>query len=133
MKSGKILCLLGAGFFLIYGFLFAIFPTQFSEFVTGGIHSTSSSLIDMRATYGGMSIAIGLVLIILAIKIETLRTAVVCFLLLMTCMASTRSIGMFIDGSPNVVMYIYLFVELVVVALCLNWLRFPRNEKIISS
>ena len=82
MKNRKLLCLLGAGFFLIYGLLFAIFPAQFSEITTGNIHSTSSSLIDMRATYGGMSIAVGLVLMLLAIKKETLPTAVVFLFLL---------------------------------------------------
>ena len=96
---------------------------MFAGLVTDGVPSTASALIDMRATYGGMSIAVGILLAMFAIRQETLRSGIVMQALLMTCMASTRVIGMVLDGEPNVLMFIYLLLELVTMAICLRWLK----------
>ena len=116
------LTLIGAGFFVVYGVLFSTLPATFSALVTDSLPASSSSLIDMRATYGGMSIAVGIVLVMLSSNKETLRQAVVMLFLLMVCMASTRTIGMVADGDPNLVMYVYLILEVIAAALCLSWL-----------
>lgn len=128
MNFGKLLCLLGAGFFLIYGCLFAILPAMFASLVTDGIPSTPSAMIDMRATYGGMSIAVGVLLAMFAMKREDIRTGVVMLSLLMTCMASTRVIGILLDGEANILMFVYLFLELITVAVCLRWLKLVKAE-----
>ncbi|MDG1207503.1 MAG: DUF4345 domain-containing protein [Pseudomonadales bacterium] len=128
MKFGKWLCLLGAGFFVIYGCLFTILPATFASLVTDGVPTTATALTDMRATYGGMSIAVGILLAMFAMRKETLRSGIVALCLLMTCMASTRVIGMVVDGEPNALMFIYLLLELVAMAICLRWLKVVKAE-----
>jgi hypothetical protein len=59
---------------------------------------------------------------------ETLRSGIVALSLLMTCMASTRVIGMVVDGEPNTLMFIYLLLELVAMAICLRWLKVVKAE-----
>jgi hypothetical protein len=119
---GRILAFVGSGFFVLYGFAFAIAPFELAGLVTGGTPATSSGLIDMRSTYGGMSIAMGIVLALLAQRDNTLRTSIVALLVVMVAMATTRVAGFVIDGLPNSVMYIYLALESITGGLCLAWL-----------
>ena len=69
-------------FFVLYGAAFSVLPVEMASLVTGGSRSTPSGLIDLRATYGGMSIAVGITLLILGSRSELvslglLTTAVV--------------------------------------------------------
>jgi uncharacterized protein YjeT (DUF2065 family) len=66
MKFGKYLCLLNAVIFIVYGIFYMLVPAAMSTYVTESIPTTSSALIDMRAIYGGMAIAIGIVLALLS-------------------------------------------------------------------
>ena len=114
MNYPKRLVQLTAVFFIIYGLLFAIFPVATSLFVTGSAPNTPSGLIDLRATYGGMSLAAGIIMLTLAQNPATLRLALNRVILVMMAMATTRTIGIFLDGQPNGLMYIYLAAELLV-------------------
>ena len=127
MILGRVLVLVGAAFFTLYGLMFLVVPELVSEFVTGGAPPTASGVIDMRATYGGMSIAFGLCLLILALNAGTLHLSVIGLLVMMICMAAGRTVGMTIDGSPNMLMFVYLGLELLTVALCLMWLKFDAD------
>jgi hypothetical protein len=118
MKFARILLLLGSGIFALYGLLFAIAPVELARLVTGDAPSSPSALIDMRATYGGMSIAVGMILMLLALKEETIRIGVVSLLLVMVCMAATRIVGIAVDGDANIAMYFYLGLEIVAAVLC---------------
>ena len=66
----------------------------------------------MRATYGGMSIAVGVLLLLLSRSDP--RPGLVGVLVAMLCMAVTRTWGILIDGAGNNFMYVYLVLELVV-------------------
>ncbi len=46
--------------FMFYGTGFVLSPELLSQFVTGTIPASASGLIDMRATYGGISVAVGI-------------------------------------------------------------------------
>ena len=118
MKFARILLLLGSGVFALYGLLFSIAPVELARLVTGDAPSSPSALIDMRATYGGMSIAVGMILMLLALKEETIRIGVVSLLLVMVCMAATRIVGIAVDGDANIAMYFYLGLEIVAAVLC---------------
>jgi hypothetical protein len=111
---GKILVLLTGCFFAIYGLAFTLAPTEMSYFVTGGSTGTVSGLIDMRATYGGMSVAVGVLLVHLAKRSNSLPLALLATALVLLAMASGRIVGMVVDGEPNIMMYIYLGAELIV-------------------
>lgn len=113
MKIAKILVQLTAVFFLAYGLMFALCPGSLSGMVTGSVPSTTSGLIDMRATYGGMSIAVGLMMLLLANHQSTLRLGLLSVVVVLLGMASARTLGIIADGTPNNLMYAYLVAELV--------------------
>ena len=66
MKLQRILVWLNALFFLAYGALFILAPGWAAALVTDTRPGSASGLIDMRATYGGMSLAVGLLFALLA-------------------------------------------------------------------
>ena len=96
------------------------------EFVSDTLSSTSS-IIDIRATYGGMSIGVGSILYLLARGESTLRTGLLAVLLVMACMASARLYGIMVDGQPNGYMHLYLILALVAVGLSIVLLRKQKS------
>ncbi len=101
-------------FFVAYGLAFALAPLGMIVFVTGDYPQATSGVIDIRATHGGMSAAVGLAILALAWRRETLRHALALTALVLLAMAAGRVLGMVLDGSPNVIMYLFLAAELVV-------------------
>jgi len=63
----------------------------------------------MRSTYGGMSIAVGILLFL--VSRTHLKLGLSGVLIMMASMAITRTCGIFIDGSANNLMFIYLALE----------------------
>lgn len=122
----KIFIHLFAFVFVVYGFAFALFPEFMLPLVTGGAAATSSASIDIRSTYGGISLTIGGMLHYLAFEQSRIRLALKFILLLMLLMASTRIIGMLVDGDANFVMYLYLALELLSASLALVLLRLDK-------
>ena len=113
MNIEKFLVQFTAIFFLAYGLMFSIYPGSLSNLVTGSVPSTTSGLIDMRATYGGMSIAVGILMWILAKNQITLRLGLLSVILVLLGMATARTLGIITDGTPNNLMYIYLAAEVI--------------------
>lgn len=109
----KLLVTLTAIFFLVYGILFALFPSLFASYVTNTVPLTTSGLIDMRATYGGMSIAVGILMLALADNTKTLDLGLLSVAVVLLCMATTRMLGIVVDGEPNTLMLVYLAAEIV--------------------
>ena len=99
-------------FFILYGAVFTFFPSEIAILVTDAAPSTHSALIDMRATYGGMSIAVGVTILLLAFRSELMGQALLVTGIVLLAMAASRILGMIIDGTPNIFMYIYLAAEL---------------------
>ena len=119
----RLLIVATAFVFVVYGVGFALSPQSMSMAVTDGVPETESALIDMRSTYGGLSIAVGVLLWILARNqgLQTLGLRAVA--MIMGAMAATRTIGILAEGSPNGVMWILLATELLVLSLSLWQLR----------
>jgi uncharacterized protein YjeT (DUF2065 family) len=128
MKFGKTLCLLNAVIFFVYGIFYMLVPAAMSTYVSESIPTTSSALIDMRAIYGGMSIAIGIVLAILSLKKETLRTAIMILMIFMITMASGRLLGVIFDTGANSKMYYYLISEVLIALVCGVWLKRVKDD-----
>jgi hypothetical protein len=101
-----------AAVFTFYGIGFVVAPELLSQWVTGAIPASASGLIDMRATYGGMSVAVGVLLFVLSSKGGSIENGLLGVIILMLCMASGRIYGIAVDGSANMVMYIYLAIEI---------------------
>jgi len=128
MSMEMIVVRLNALVFLLYGIGFLVLPEALSRFVTDTVPRTVSGIVDMRATYGGMSVAVGVMLLVLASGYETVRKGLVGVLLLMLSMAGGRILGMLVDGAGNPVMGGYLVLE-IVMAVIAFWLliRTPRQ------
>ncbi|WP_438466469.1 DUF4345 domain-containing protein [Marinomonas sp. PE14-40] len=104
---------LNALFFSLYGLLFFFVPETLLFWVTGSAANTTSAMIDTRATYGGMSLAIGLLLFYFSMKLVYEKLGLVFVILIMGNMAFGRSLGILLDGNPNPVMWLFLVGELV--------------------
>ncbi|KGD65596.1 hypothetical protein Y5S_00820 [Alcanivorax nanhaiticus] len=109
--------------FLAYGVGFVFVPGLLMQQVVGEIPVASSAWIDLRATYGGLSLGVGLLLAVLSMRTETLRAGTLGVVFLMAGMAGGRIVGMVLDGSPNGYMMLYLLLEIVTAALAVWTLR----------
>lgn len=108
--------------FLLYGLGFMFFPEAFSQYVTDAIPLSKSALIDMRATYGGMSIGFAILLWYMGSNRTTLKLGVMAVNLVVGGMAFGRIVGIIIDSSANQMMYIYLLLEILVIILGIRML-----------
>jgi hypothetical protein len=119
MKLARLLLWLNALVFVVYGIGFVLAPEPLAIFVTGSAPDSTSGLIDMRATYGGLCLAVGLVFALLARDEATVRTGLIAVAIVMGGMAGTRTLGFVLDGDPNTLMVLYLATEILVVVLAL--------------
>ena len=117
-----------AAIFLVYGLLFFVVPIEAFQFVVDGTATSSSAITDLRATYGGMSVGVGIILTILGMKQQTLKMGLIAVLVLMLGMAFGRSVGIIFDGDTNNYMYIYLALEIVASCVSLVLLRVNGNK-----
>lgn len=117
---------INAAVFLLYGIGFVFFPENLAVFVTDSVPGSSSALIDLRATYGGMSIGLGILLGLLASNPAWIRAGLLGVLMIMLGMASARLYGMAVDGAPNKIMFTYLIAEFAMALVVLWALRSNR-------
>ena len=106
-------------FFVLYGVAFTFAPVDMAAWVTGDAPGTPSAAIDMRATYGGMSIAVGLSILLLGLRTATVSLGLLIIAIVLLAMAAARLLGIALDGSPNGLMLLYLVLEVVGAALAL--------------
>ena len=111
MKLQTFVVYLAACFFIFYGLAFSVTPNVMSELVTGSGLDNISALVDFRATYGGMTVSVGFIILCLY-KIGQVRSILLAVVVVLLSMATTRSLGFFLDGTTNVLMYVYLLLEL---------------------
>ena len=105
----------------MFGIGFMLFPTVLSELITEASPTTPAGVIDMRATYGGVSAGLGLLLLFLDNALVLIQAKLLGIMFVVGGMALGRFIGMLIDGSPNMMMYAFLLLEIVVIALTLTF------------
>ena len=113
-------------FFILYGVAFAIEPYGMAQVTTALEPNTVSALVDIRATYGGMTIAVGIVVIYLKQCVSIQHSLLVVWLVLL-CMAVTRAIGFISDGETNALMYLYFAAEVMGAALAIFAAKLERQ------
>jgi hypothetical protein len=111
---------LNAMLFIAYGLGFALIPETLGQLLVGDAPDTTSAVIDMRATYGGMTIGLGIVFALLAAREEFVSVGLKGVIAVMALMAGTRLLGIVVDGQHNSVMTLYLIAE-VLMALVATW------------
>ena len=124
----KGLILLTSAVFFFYGLAFAIAPNSMLSQATGGYATSASMLVDMRATYGGMSVGVALVLFLLSQKTSTHSTGLLAVIFVNGSMATGRIIGLVSDGETNSTMHFYLMLEVGVSLLALYLFKSEKAE-----
>ena len=122
MRFPVVLLWLNAALFVVFGVGFIVAPALLSQVITGATPGTTSALIDLRATYGGMALGIGIFWGYCAPQ-GTLRIGLISSLLVLVGVALGRLVGMVVDGSPNTFMFVLLAAELLFIGLIALALR----------
>ena len=113
----KTFVLLNAIIFFIYGLGFIFLPEAFSVYATETFPATKPGMIDMRATYGGISLGFALFLAMMSRDSQLLPIGTKAGMLISGGMEFGRTVGILQDGAPNTLMYIYLVLEILVVII----------------
>ncbi|HAA15224.1 MAG TPA: DUF4345 domain-containing protein [Cytophagales bacterium] len=111
----KVFILVNSVVFFLYGLGFIFFPAALSTFITDGVPATSSGFIDMRSTYGGISLGFGILLYLIHKNPATHRLGTIAAMLVVGGMAFGRTVGICVDGTPNSMMYLNLALEVTIV------------------
>ena len=115
----KLLVYATAVFFIVYGALFLLIPTGMAYWITGAELNPASAVIDVRATYGGAQLAIGLMMFLVVKLKDDVELGLIFVAVVLLAMAFGRLVGLWSDGEANLVMYLYLIGELLFGALAL--------------
>lgn len=102
---------------MAFGLGFAFAPEALADLVTGDAPTAASAVTDMRATYGGVAIGLGLFYGLCARRPEWVRLGLIASLMVVASIGATRLGGIVADGSPNAFMVIFLASELLSVGL----------------
>ena len=120
--------------FVAFGIGFAAAPQELAEFVTGAAPSVPSAVTDMRATYGGVPLGIGLFIGYCARRPESVRLGILASLAVVAALGAARLAGIIVDGSPNGFMLVFLSTEIASVLLFVIALRrvagLPPNSRL---
>lgn len=114
---------INAVLFILFGAGFMIAPNSLSLLLTGAALGSVNAVIDMRATYGGTALGLGLFFGFCARNPGALRSGLLASLLTLSGIAGGRLIGIFVDGSPNGWMFLLLAAELLFIGLMAGTLK----------
>jgi uncharacterized protein YneF (UPF0154 family) len=117
MNFGRTLIWINCWLFVGFGLGFVIAPETLAALLTGAAPITPSAIKDMRATYGGVAMGLAFIFSLCARNEAYVWLGVQGVLAVMFALASARALGMFIDGAPNVFMFVLLFAEAVMAIL----------------
>lgn len=129
MKFPTALLWVNSALFVVFGACFIAAPELFSTVITGAAPGTSSAFTDMRATYGGMGLGVGLLFGFCARQPSTVHVGLIASLFVLGSTAAARIVGFLADGSPNAFMFFLLGAELLFVALLIVALKQFRSGK----
>jgi uncharacterized membrane protein len=122
MKFARVLLLLSAVVFVIVGIGFLIVPGEWAG-ITEISLPTAMARTDLRATYGGLDLAVGIFLWICARRDQWIRPGLVALALTAAGFGGGRLVGIVAEGSAAPLMLIFLAIEAVTVVVALATLR----------
>lgn len=93
----------------------------------GRVATTASETINLRASWGGTLLGIGAA-IGLAQTATRGRLIVSTIMWIVAGIGIARALGFVLDGGPDVLQWVWLVAEIVIVAGCAWWLRRPRSS-----
>lgn len=129
---GPALLWINCAAFLGFGLGFALAPTQLADLILGVAPTAPSALIDMRATYGGITIGTALFFGLCAARPNWQHPGLVASALMMGGLATARVLGIVVDGEPNGFMLGFLALEVLAAVLSLAALRQSERSLVTS-
>jgi hypothetical protein len=123
MRLSQTLLWINCVLFIAFGLAFALTPQWFATLFTGAAPTTSSAMIDMRAVYGGVALSLAFLFAQCARNDAYLKLGMQTMLAVMLGLASARSLGIVLDGEPNLMIWLLLASEVVMAALALFALK----------
>ncbi|MEM8766086.1 MAG: DUF4345 domain-containing protein [Pseudomonadota bacterium] len=123
----KLLVYTVSAFYLLYGLVFAASPSGMFLLINDAELTTNTALVDVRATYGGLTLAVGIAIAYLGIT-NRLSEALVVSAVMLFGMAIARAFGLFVDGPSNWLMYLYLALEIIGGGLALVLMRYAPED-----
>lgn len=127
--ASKIFLHIYAVIFWVYGLIYALYPEFMLSLISNAQSANSNAAIDVRATYGGMSLAVGLFTHYTAIHSARIKLGLVFVILLMLAMAITRTLGIVVEGNANSAMYLLLVSEIGAAAVAAALLQRSRETQ----
>lgn len=118
MKLARIYLLIGAVVFFVFGVLYLFVPEVFTD-GTGFGTLKPEAVTDVRATYGGFQLGVGLYLLWAARDRSRYRAGVLLVAVLFSFIAGSRAYGLIVDGEPTGPMLGAISLELV--ATVVSW------------
>lgn len=127
MRAAKIYLILLGIMSVVFGVIYLIAPSSMTDPMGFGILAPSA-LTDVRATYGGFQIGMGIFMLWCCIGSGRLYTAMFFALVSVAAIAISRAIGLAIDGDPiDVLKYTLAFEVVLTVVSLVIFLRTPKT------
>jgi hypothetical protein len=117
MRFAVVLLWITSVLFVGFGIGAVTAPRELAMFITGGAPSIPSAIIDMRATYGGVALGMGLFFGVCATRSQWVRPGLFGSLLVVASIGAARVVGFVVDGQPNGFMLMLLSTEVIFVGL----------------
>lgn len=128
MTLAKAGLLLGAAGFAGIGLGFLVVPVQWASVVEISL-PTAMARTDLRATYGGFDLAIGVFLWRCAVRAEWVRPGLVALGLAAAGFGGGRLLGILVEGTASPLMLIFVAIEASGALLAVYLLRgLPRGS-----
>jgi len=108
-----------AATFVAYGVMFVFWPVGSFATIFGAEPGTAAGLVEVKATCGGMAIALGAVLVMTSLREETMLLGAKMIFAIMMIVAVLRAYGMLTAGGASSLVIGYFIFELMVAALAI--------------
>lgn len=128
MTTRVVLLGLNALMYIAFGLGFIFAPATVTPMFLGVAAPAGDLLVDMRATYGGLSLAIGLFMAYCLYRREHLYQGVLVSFLVYIALLAARGIAIAAEASVGQPMYQSLIFELVL-AVLFGWLFFSGKRR----
>jgi Domain of unknown function (DUF4345) len=128
MSLARGLLFLGGAVFAAIGLGFLVMPVQWAAIVEISL-PTATARTDLRATYGGFDLAVGIFLVLSASRPRWVRPGLVAFGLAAAGFGSGRLLGILVEGTASPLMLGFAAIETVSAVLAFALLRrLPRDD-----
>ncbi len=129
MNFPRIFLWINSVFFVLFGLSFVLAPSSSAELIIGSIPASPSGMIDMRATYGGFGLGVGVIFGLCARNIDLVLVGLRSSLAIFSGILLGRIVGIFLDGEPNNSVYAGLFSEALFLVLTVFAIKMQTKTK----